>query len=389
VADSRPVWQIAGVRRGLLVLALFLAGSGTASAATVTIKASPAIPVYGKTVTFRGQVTPAGSGQRVDLYADAGDGAGYKLLKSGTTAADGTYAIPVTARSRGSYATQTAGTPSPAIVLKLKPRMTAHIRGLSFPGLPLYLRGRIQPAGAGALKLHIGTRTWNVRKRNGHYSARLWTKTAGRHRARLEFVPGSGYAARQTARRYRVRTPNLSIGSYSRGVLALERRLHHLHFALHKSNKFYGVDTYEAVLAFQKVHGMSRTGRVTDAVWSKLGRANIPKARRPRGSHIEVDKTRQVLFEVRRGHVVRVIHVSTGATGNTPVGTWHVYWKQAGLNSHGMYYSLYWYKGFAIHGYASVPAWPASHGCVRIPMWLAPGLYSRWGLGTTVYVHYS
>jgi lipoprotein-anchoring transpeptidase ErfK/SrfK len=36
-----------------------------------------------------------------------------------------------------------------------------------------------------------------------------------------------------------------------------------------------------------------------------------------------------------------------------------------------------------------VPAWPASHGCVRIPMWLAPGLYSRWGLGTAVYVYYS
>ena len=71
------------------------------------------------------------------------------------------------------------------------------------------------------------------------------------------------------------------------------------------------------------------------------------------------------------------------------MGTWHVYWKQAGLNSHGMYYSLYWFRGFAIHGYASVPPWPASHGCVRIPMWLAPGLYSRWGLGTTVYVYYS
>ena len=50
---------------------------------------------------------------------------------------------------------------------------------------------------------------------------------------------------------------------------------------------------------------------------------------------------------------------------------------------------MFWHGAFAIHGYHSVPAWPASHGCVRIPMWLAPGLYSRWGLGTTVYVYYS
>jgi hypothetical protein len=202
-------------------------------------------------------------------------------------------------------------------------------------------------------------------------------------------VPRSGYTARKILRHYRIRTPSLAIGSYGTGVLALERRLHRLHYAVGSADRFYGVHTYEAVLAFQKVHRMSRTGRVGDTVWAKLGRAHIPKARHPSGAHIEVDKTRQVLFEVRKGQVVRVIHVSTGATGNTPVGTWHVYWKQAGLNSHGMYYSLYWYLGFAIHGYASVPAWPASHGCVRIPMWLAHGLYSRWGLGTTVYVYYS
>jgi hypothetical protein len=372
------------------VLALFFAGSSTASAATVTIQASPAIPVYGKTVTFKGKVTPAVAGQQVKLFADVGDGAGYTLRASTTTAADGTYAIPVTARSPGSYATEAAGSPSPAIVIKLKPRLTARLRGLHYPGARMYLRGRLRPAGAGALKLHIGTRTWNVRVRaDGRYSARLWTKTAGRHRARLNFVPRSGYTARQLVRRYRIRTPSLSIGSSGTAVLALERRLHRLRYALRHPNRFYGVDTYEAVLAFQKVHRMSRTGRITDAVWKKLGRAHIPTARHRRGAHIEVDKTRQVLFEVRKGRVVRVIHVSTGATGNTPVGTWHVYWKQAGLNSHGMYYSLYWYRGFAIHGYASVPAWPASHGCVRIPMWLAPGLYSRWNLGTTVYVYYN
>jgi L,D-transpeptidase catalytic domain/Putative peptidoglycan binding domain len=372
------------------VLALFFAGSSTASAATVTIQATPAIPVYGQTVTFSGKVTPAAAGQQVKLFRDVRDGAGYKLLASTTTRADGTYAIRVTARSPGSYATEAAGSPSPAIVLKLKPRLLGRVRGLRYPGLRMYLRGRVRPAAAGALKLHIGTRTRSVRVRaDGRYAARLPTKTAGRHRARLELVPRSGYTARKILRHYRIRTPSLAIGSYGTGVLALERRLHRLRYAVGSADRFYGVHTYEAVLAFQKVHRMSRTGRVGDTVWAKLGRAHIPKARHPSGAHIEVDKTRQVLFEVRKGQVVRVIHVSTGATGNTPVGTWHVYWKQAGLNSHGMYYSLYWYLGFAIHGYASVPAWPASHGCVRIPMWLAHGLYSRWGLGTTVYVYYS
>ena len=58
-----------------------------------------------------------------------------------------------------------------------------------------------------------------------------------------------------------------------------------------------------------------------------------------------------------------------------------------GTNALGMYYSLYFLRGFAIHGYASVPPYPASHGCVRTPLWFARGFYDRWArLGTAVYV---
>jgi lipoprotein-anchoring transpeptidase ErfK/SrfK len=63
-----------------------------------------------------------------------------------------------------------------------------------------------------------------------------------------------------------------------------------------------------------------------------------------------------------------------------------VYGKVPGLNSHGMYYSLFFTGAFAIHGYASVPPYPASHGCVRTPMWFAPGFYDRWAVGATVYI---
>ena len=96
-----------------------------------------------------------------------------------------------------------------------------------------------------------------------------------------------------------------------------------------------------------------------------------------------------MLFLVRDGQVSLIVPVSTGATGNTPVGLWHVYSRVPGYNAEQMYYSSFFVGAFAIHGYHSVPPYPASHGCVRIPMWLAHGLYSRWGLGTTVYVYYS
>ena len=94
-----------------------------------------------------------------------------------------------------------------------------------------------------------------------------------------------------------------------------------------------------------------------------------------------------MLFLVRDGQVVLISHVSTGATGNTPVGTFHVYRKVVGFDWV-LYYPMYFLRGFAIHGYPDVPAYPASHGCVRIPMWLAPRLFAMNGYGTTVIVHY-
>jgi lipoprotein-anchoring transpeptidase ErfK/SrfK len=159
-----------------------------------------------------------------------------------------------------------------------------------------------------------------------------------------------------------------------------------MHYALQRVDRLFAGDTYDAVIAFQKVNGLARTGRVDAALWRRILHARTPQPRY-RGNHVEVDKTRQVLFEVRGGHVVLVVPVSTGATGNTPLGIWHVYRRVAGFDWV-LYYPTYFLRGFAIHGYPSVPAFPASHGCVRVPMWVATRLYSMHPYGFTVYVYY-
>ncbi len=89
---------------------------------------------------------------------------------------------------------------------------------------------------------------------------------------------------------------------------------------------------------------------------------------------------------VRSGRVTQVVHVSTGATGNTPLGSWRAYRKVGGWDWV-LWYPMYFKGGFAIHGYPSVPAYPASHGCVRIPMWIAPALFGTNDYGATVVVH--
>lgn len=193
-----------------------------------------------------------------------------------------------------------------------------------------------------------------------------------------------GWAAVRSTVQAEIVLPRLSSGSRGPSVLQLEERLRGLSYAV-AADGVYGDDDVEAVYAFQKVEGLPRTGAVTPGLWAHLLHAQVPRARYP-GNHIEVDKTRQVLFVVRGGKVALVVAVSTGATGNTPLGLWHVYRKVTGFDWV-LYYPNYFLRGFAVHGYPDVPPYPASHGCVRIPMWVATRVYGDIALGTAVYVY--
>jgi len=157
-----------------------------------------------------------------------------------------------------------------------------------------------------------------------------------------------------------------------------------VHIAVRQDGVF-GDDDTDALLAFQKLAGLPRTGVADDAVWKRLLGARVPAARFP-GDHVEVDKTRQVLFVVRGGKVTLVVPTSTGATGNTPAGEWRVYRKVAGYDWV-LYYPSYFLRGFAVHGYPDVPPYPASHGCARIPLWIAQTVYGEMPDGSTVYVY--
>ena len=119
------------------------------------------------------------------------------------------------------------------------------------------------------------------------------------------------------------------------------------------------------------------------------GSSPEPESRRPaRAASITSRSTRRgrccSTFEAARFE--RVVHVSTGATGNTPLGTWRVYRKVTGFDWV-LWYPMYFLRGFAIHGYPSVPAYPASHGCVRVPMWIAPQLFAGHPHGATVTIY--
>ena len=157
-----------------------------------------------------------------------------------------------------------------------------------------------------------------------------------------------------------------------------------------------------ALIAFQKVEGRARTGKLTDAELVALQSADRPQARFATHAHIEIDLKRQVLFVVdSNGAVTRVLPVSTGNGkryidhgevhhANTPRGTFKVFHKVNGWRIStlgGLYYPNYFLSGFAVHGSLSIPTTPASHGCIRVPMFAAKELSRLMPLGTEVVLY--
>jgi N-acetylmuramoyl-L-alanine amidase len=336
---------------------------------------APRVADYGGAATLTGALRPAVRGARVQLYR-AGT-----YVTSARVGANGRFRARILLRSPGPYHARFGALRSVARTIALRPELRASVQPIAPVGGALTVSPRLVPARAGSVRVRIFRDGRLVRTRAG----RIPTAGPGTIRIELTTTPRRGYTRVRRVLAAQVVEPSLAPGSRGQSVLALERRLAQLRYALRGVDGVYDHDTYEAVLAFQKVNGLPRTGRVEDWLWRRLARAGIPRAYRG-GDYIEVDKTRQVLFVVVGGQVTRVVHVSTGATGNTPLGSWQVYRKVPGWDWV-LWYPMYFKGGFAIHGYPSVPAYPASHGCVRIPMWIAPSLYGTHGQGTTVIVH--
>jgi lipoprotein-anchoring transpeptidase ErfK/SrfK len=160
--------------------------------------------------------------------------------------------------------------------------------------------------------------------------------------------------------------------------------------------------TRVALIAFQKIEGRKITGRLTQDEVEAILSAPAPQARDLGYKHVEVDLDRQVLLLVNdEGAVARILPVSTGSgkrynekgmkgTAYTPRGRFRVYskvagWKRSPLGL--LYYPNYISDGVAIHGNPAVPNEPASHGCIRIPMFASRDVSKMLPVGTIVLIY--
>ena len=185
-------------------------------------------------------------------------------------------------------------------------------------------------------------------------------------------------------------------------VLAAERHLSDLGYWTGPVDGTLDSGSRHALIAFQKVEGRQRTGKLTRTELQALLSANRPLPKYSGSAHVEIDLSRQVLFIVdTTGTITHILPVCTGNEksyvdhgeihrAHTPRGRFRVLrklsgWRRSSLGL--LYYPNYIYNGIAIHGSQAMPVYPASHGCIRIPMYASKELSELTPVGTEVIVY--
>ena len=303
----------------------------------------------------------------------------------------------------GDPVADTASSPAPRggrLTIRVRGVLAFHGRRYVYLGQRVAVIGRVRPFVPDQfvrVTVKRGRRTGTYRARieraargAGKFVVRFRAARRGRYRvsARHDATDGQG-AFRARGRRFRSVRPAAGRGARGDLVWILQRGLRSLGFPTAKSG-YFGASTARAVLAYRKTNLMGRSGfanrRVFRGIFHRRGRFRLRYARA--GRHVEFDWSRQVLVLARAGRARRVYHASSGKPSTPTVfGSFRFYRKDPGTNSLGMVHSTYFFRGYAIHGYKSVPNYPASHGCIRVPIPNARSIYRWIRRGTPIFVY--
>ena len=295
----------------------------------------------------------------------------------------------------GPYRIRLRGRSSNPVRVLIRPRLQAALLGSRRVGEPLTLVAGLRPASAGALRVRVlrgGKQTFSA-VYPASARVQLGTTEAAKLQVEVAALPRAGYGGAGTSLSTTLRLPDLAPGDEGAAVAALANRLAELGYAIPGRTSSFSYELRDSVYAFQKAQDLPRDGVVGQATWARLQdpRELTPRYEEP-ADHVEIDKARQILLDIHGGRITAVLPVSTAGIAGyyTPVGKFAIYRKVPGLDPSPLgvlLNPLYFVGGYAIHGNPSVPPYPASHGCVRIPNWASYGFYAAHGYGETVYVY--
>jgi hypothetical protein len=275
-------------------------------------------------------------------------------------------------------------------------------QAVTIPGRPVRFNGVVRPFVAGQwvnVKVSMGKKVikhWRLRVKPskggayGQFSETVKAPSAGT----LTVTVGHDRTAQQvgfkTTRSYSALDTHAGPGSRGPFVQLVQQRLAALHFwipqtGVYDSGTELAVDAYHRLLRWGTYETLD--GRTISYLMNGWGEF---KVRYPHnGRHAEGNLSLQVLALVDGSKVDYLFPISSGKPSTpTILGNFKVYSRVPGYLPDGMYYSDFFIRGYAIHGYDPAPDYPASHGCMRLPIQDAIPVFNWLALGDWVDVYY-
>jgi hypothetical protein len=261
------------------------------------------------------------------------------------------------------------------------PNRAINVRGVVWP----YVHGQKV-----TLKASIGSHVIGTFHSYGKFEESFRTSMTGNVTVAAAHAKTAAMKGFGAERHYSVLSESAGFGSTGQFVQLIQQRLAALHFYIPQTGVYdqgtgLAIDAYHRLLGW----GVYQTldGRTVQYLLNGWGQF---KVRFPsQGQHAEGDLSDQLLALINGSKVYAIYPISSGKPSTpTVLGDFHVYSKDPGYLPDGMYFSNFFTGGYAIHGYNPAPDYPASHGCMRLPIVDAISVYNWLQIGNGVDTYY-
>jgi L,D-transpeptidase catalytic domain len=301
-----------------------------------------------------------------------------------------------------------AGTPPPTSPVFAKLTLTVpdaflvshHL--VTVPGRTVHVHGVVRPYVPGQwvlVKASVDGKQFKTDRlrirpapggRNGQFTETLSAPKAGHVTVQVGHARNSALGGLLAHRSFDALNPNASFGSSGQFVQLIQQSLAALHIYIPQTGVFdsgtgWALDAYHRLMHWGTYQALD--GRTVSHLLDGFGQF---KVRFPHnGRHAEGNLSLQLLALADGSRVVAIYPISSGKPSTpTILGNFRVYSKVPGFLPDGMYFSNFFVSGYAIHGYNPAPDYPASHGCMRVPIQDAISIYSWLAVGNWVDTYY-
>jgi L,D-transpeptidase catalytic domain len=307
---------------------------------------------------------------------------------STTTTTSGTSTTTTTTTSSTTTTTTTTPTPPPpkpksgSATLYMFDAFFVHRQPVTVPDRLLHVDGVVRPYVPGqwvTVKSFLGhkliksdrLRIKPSRKHTyGRFTERIKSPGVGTVSVQVTHVRTAQMLGFKSKRSVDVLDKNVGFGSTGPFVDLIQQRLAALHLyipqtGVYDSGTGLAIDAYHRLL--RSGTSQSLDGRTTSFLLNGWGEF---KVRFPQNGHHAEGNLGLQLLALADGSKVRYIFPISSGKPSTPtvLGNFRIYRRTPGYLPDGMYFSSFFIGGYAIHGFNPAPDFPASHGCMRLPI---------------------